>query len=162
MIEMLWMLLLALAPPAAATVRACDVRAYVFDDRLPLAIRAAPAKDAPVLGRLSDAFGVAHVRAQQGGWFRVASIVSDENGATMFAGDGWVEAGALGTDATGGAGRLYAGPDAHSGIAAVTHHVGEGAALTACAGPWARARFRDAEGWLPPQSQCTSALTTCP
>jgi SH3-like domain-containing protein len=163
MMEALWIVLFALAPATAPPARTCDIRAYVADDVHALEIREQPSAKARVLRTIAPDFGVAHVVGRRGGWFRVDGIVSDESDATLFAGDGWVPASALGTDISGSGDRnLYKEPRPDSAILATPLPDGGGAALLDCAGTWARIRFHDSTGWLAPSGQCSSALTTCP
>jgi SH3-like domain-containing protein len=163
MMQALWMTFFLLAPAAAAPDRACDIHAYVIDDAHALEIRAAPSAEARVLATVAPDFGVAHVVGRRGGWFRVDGIVSDESDATLFAGNGWVSAAALGTDISGSGDRtLYTAPRPDSAVAATPLPDGGGAALLDCAGEWAKVRFHDSTGWLAPSGQCSSALTTCP
>jgi SH3-like domain-containing protein len=155
---------------AAAAVR-CDLRAYVVDpDPAGLNVRSGPGKLQAVVGVLPPHEYSVEVRVTgaTGQWLRIEGGEEQDTGRVVFSGAGWVYGPMLATQT-----KDYGGPDPEAPRVKLYREPSLRAAvvlrlpnetevnLVGCKGRWARVRHRQTEGWLAPDSQCHSTLTTC-
>jgi SH3-like domain-containing protein len=154
----------AVGQQAGQPARSCNISAFVVDqDAHGLNIRAAPSSTARVIQTISnEGSGVAQIRAQNGDWFRVTSIVDYENEERpLFRGDGWVHQSLLDLEAANADPRLYERPAARSRVLARLVPEDGTAKLIGCSGNRAQVRAAGRVGWLSPNGQCSNPLTTC-
>jgi SH3-like domain-containing protein len=155
---------------SAAAVR-CDLWAYAVDpDPAGLNVRSGPGKQYPVVGtlpRVDNSLEV-HVLGATGQWLRIGEAMTQETGESVFKGPGWVFGPMLAVETKDYASmnpnerrvRLFKEPSPRSAV--VTRLPSEAEVnLVGCKGKWARVRHQKSEGWLAPDSQCHSTLTTC-
>lgn len=149
----------------------CDLYAYVVDpDPAGLNVRSGPGKQFAVVGNLPPhEYSVeVHVTGAGGGWLRIEGGEKQDTGEVVFRGAGWVFAPMLATQT-----RNYTGPDPEAARVEIYASPTRRAAvvlrlpnetevnLVGCRGRWAQVRHKGVEGWLDPDSQCHSTLTTC-
>jgi len=155
--------------PAAET--RCDLWTYVLDpDPQGLNVRSGPGKQFAAVAKLPHVeYSLeVHVTGASGQWLRVSEASEQDSGKNVFKGTGWVYGPALGTDTKDYAAtdpneprvKLYKEASARSSVVLRLPNETE-VALTGCKGHWARVRHKNVEGWLAPDSQCHSTLTTC-
>lgn len=140
----------------------CKIYAYVIDkDPNGLNVRKGAGTNFEVLGKIiPDENGViVDVIGSTGNWvmFEDAETIESEK---AFDGKGWVFASMLGTS-TRGKSKLYASANAKSKVLA-TLPTEEEVTILSCAGEWAKVKSGKRQGWLAPENQCGSPVTTCP
>ena len=161
--------LILLASPAAAQETRCSLRANLIDpDPAGTNVRSGAGRDFAVVGRLPGGrTDVVEVVAASGAWVKIAGAV-DEEGESVFAGQGWVYAPLLGMTISwnpddprkAGHHSLHAGPNAKA--RALARLAPETAVtLEGCQGRWARVKAEGRIGWLAPEAQCANSKTTC-
>lgn len=155
----------------AAAETPCDLWAYVLDpDPQGLNVRSGPGKQFAAVAKLPHVeYNLeVHVTGASGQWLRVSEASEQDSGKNVFKGSGWVYGPALGTDTKDYGGmdpneprvKLYKDASERSGVVLRLPNETE-VALTGCKWHWARVRHKSVEGWLAPDSQCHSTLTTC-
>lgn len=155
---------------AGAAVR-CDVQAFVVDpDPAGLNVRRGPDKASPAVATLKSKDGTVMVtiKGMTGRWARIEDAEVEETGDGLFKGPGWVYAPLLATQARGKYGpnldkpvvKVLKEPDKRSAVVTVLP-VETQVNIIGCRGDWAQVRYKEFEGWLPPESQCANTLTTC-
>lgn len=159
-------------PAARAAEISCKgLSGYVNDpDPKGVNVRAAPSIKArviavlPKVGSKDDPNGtMVEIVATRNGWLRIVKAETVDEKVT-FKGSGWVHASRIATGLQPrGANTvpLYAGPSLRSRLIARMPMDDEGAFLT-CKGKWVRVRVGKRTGWLAPDNQCPSPVTTCP
>jgi SH3-like domain-containing protein len=149
----------------------CDLHAYVVDtDPAGLNVRSGPGKEHAVVGNLPQhEYSVeVHVTGARGQWLRIEGGAKQDTGEVVFRGAGWVYGPMLATQTKDYAGldpeeprvKVFRAPSLRAGV--VTRLPNETEVnLIGCRGRWAQVRYKNIEGWLAPDSQCYSTLTTC-
>jgi SH3-like domain-containing protein len=155
---------------AQATVR-CELWANVFDtDTKGTNIRSGAGKAFSVIGNLPyERTDSVFVVASQGSWVKISKSL-EENGDDPFEvkRDGWVFASLLGMSFSWnpydklkkGSYALYAEANRKSAVLARLP-AESGGTLVGCDGKWAKIKYGDKTGWIPPEAQCTNTRTTC-
>ncbi len=170
----------ALTPAAALRTAAqkvepaatrCDLHAYVVDaDPAGLNVRSGPGKQFAVIGNLPPhQYSVeVHVTGAAGQWLRIEGGEKQDTGEVVFRGAGWVFGPMLATQTKDYAAldpdeprvKVFKQPSPRAAV--VTRLPNETEVnLIGCQGRWAQVRHKNLEGWLDPDSQCYSTLTTC-
>ena len=149
----------------------CDLWAYVVDpDPAGLNVRSGPGKQFAVVGHLPQhEYSVSvHVTGATGQWLRIEGGEKQDTGEVVFKGAGWVYGPMLATQTKDYGGldpeaprvEIYVSPTKRASV--VTRLPNETEVnLIGCRGRWAQVRHQTVEGWLDPESQCYSTLTTC-
>jgi SH3-like domain-containing protein len=161
--------------PAAQRVEAartrCDFHAYVVDaDPAGLNVRSGPGKQFAVIGNLPPHEYSVEVRVTgaTGQWLRIEGGEKQDTGEVVFRGAGWVFGPMLATQTKNYSGldpeeprvKVFKQPSLRAAV--VTRLPNETEVnLIGCKGRWAQVRHKNLEGWLDPDSQCYSTLTTC-
>jgi uncharacterized protein YgiM (DUF1202 family) len=147
--------------PAKSTP--CQIRAYVKDkDPQGLNVRTAPSSASAIIGNLPTNTEV-KVFASKGTWMLVSPLAPNLHGI-KFQGRGWVYTPLLGIS-TRGYDRNNVSVFARASYqSAVVGQIpsSKPVNLLSCQGQWALVEKQRISGWLPPQEQCSAALTTCP
>jgi len=149
----------------------CDLWTYVLDpDPQGLNVRSGPGKQFAAVAKLPHVeYSLeVHVTGASGQWLRVSEASEQDSGKQVFKGTGWVYGPTLGTETKDYAAtsptelrvKLYREASERSSVVVRLPSEAE-VALTGCKGRWARVRHKNVEGWLAPDSQCHSTLTTC-
>ncbi len=161
----------ATSPAGAAAQTPCDLWVYVLDpDPQGVNVRSGPGKNFDATAKLPhDEYSLmVHVTGATGQWVRISEAERMESGENVFKGAGWVYGPGLATQTKDYGGldpeaprvRLYKEASKRSAVVLRLPNETE-VALTGCKGRWARVRHKNVEGWLDPESQCHSTLTTC-
>ena len=159
------------AATAAAAETRCDVWVYVLDpDPRGVNVRSGPGKQFAAVAKLPhDEYSLmVHVTGASGQWVRISEAERMESGDSVFKGAGWVYGPGLATQTKNYSGldpeeprvKLYREASKRSAVVLRLPNETE-VNLTGCNGRWARVRHKNVEGWLDPDSQCHSTLTTC-
>ena len=149
----------------------CRIYAWVTDpDPKGLNVRADPNGSAEILGVLTHEeppISVTLVDANAG-WFQISRAEHFENTGGSSTEDlpqsGWVSGSLLGVS-TRNYGptseyKLHKEPDSNSPVVA---DPGEATvSLVDCKGKWLKVKHDGKQGWLSPEGQCSSSVTTCP
>lgn len=161
--------LLALALPATSAAQAvvspktaCNITAYVVDtDKNGLNVRSGAAKTFKSLGKIMpDTDGVMlEIIGATGGWLLIEKAET-LSAADTFGEKGWVFAPMLGMS-TRGKSKLYSKANAKSRPVATVPTEAEVVILD-CMGDWVKVKYGNRQGWLSPDNQCGSPVTTCP
>jgi SH3-like domain-containing protein len=149
----------------------CDLWVYVLDpDPQGVNVRSGPGKKFDAVAKLPhDEYSLmVHVTGATGQWARISEAERMESGENVFKGAGWVYAPGLATQTKDYGGldpeaprvKIYKAASKSSAVVLRLPNETE-VALTGCKGRWARVRHKNVEGWLDPESQCHSTLTTC-
>ncbi len=159
----------ALCSPREASTRvtaaACDVQAYVVDpDPKGLNVRETPSVKGRVVAVIpldGDGTTVRLVASSPNGWVqidRAETVV----GEVVFDKKGWVSGNMLGIMTRGYDGkgvRLYPRPRARKAAGKLPSE--DEVKIAGCEGDWMRVRHKNLVGWLHPEDQCSSPVTTC-
>ena len=149
----------------------CDLYAYVVDtDPAGLNVRSGPGKQHAVVGNLPrHEYSVSvRVTGATGQWLRIEGGEKQDTGEVVFRGAGWVFGPMLATQTKNYAGldpdeprvKVFRQPSLRAAV--VTRLPNETEVnLIGCRGRWAQVRYKNFEGWLDPDSQCYSTITTC-
>lgn len=159
------------AQKVATAATRCDLYAYVVDpDPAGLNVRSGPGKQFPVVGNLPphEYSVTVHVTGAMGQWLRIEGGEKQDTGEVVFRGAGWVYGPMLATQTKDYAAhdpaeprvKLFRQPSPRAGVVARLPNETE-VNLIGCRGRWAQVRHQKIEGWLAPDSQCYSTLTTC-
>jgi SH3-like domain-containing protein len=155
------------APPAAESAPRVQCRGFAYvitPDPNGLAVRSAPDGRAAVSAILPTGVPVdVAVVAAEGAWLQIIRAQSEEG--DELAEPGWVSASLLGTRAQsrGGEGTvpLYVAPAIDRAIA-IEIPSQETVPLAGCQDTWVQVTYQGTTGWLAPENQCGTVLTTCP
>lgn len=149
----------------------CDLAAYVVDpDPNGLNVRSGPDKAFPVVGTIPHRESAVQVlvTGATGQWLRIKDAEMQEGDDTVFKGEGWVFGPMLATGTKNYASldpktlnvKVFKEPNKRSAV--VTRLTNETEVkLVGCEGGWAKIQHKKFTGWLDPDSQCVSTLTTC-
>lgn len=146
----------------AKPTTACSITAYVIDkDPNGLNVRSGAGKTFDILGQIMpDSDGVMlEVKGATGSWLLIENAET-LSGAETFSGQGWVFASMLGTS-TRLKSKLYSKPDSKSKALATVPTESE-VTIVGCKGDWVKVKYGSRQGWLAPENQCGSPVTTCP
>jgi hypothetical protein len=150
----------AAVPPAA-----CDTDAYVVDkDPKGLNVRDSPGAGGRVVAVIpADMDGtVVHlVSSNPNGWVQI-DRAETIMGAVVFDKKGWVSGNMLGIETRGYGTRgvkLYAGGRGSKILGTIPPE--SEVKVAGCDGDRMRVRYKSLTGWLDPDSQCASPVTTC-
>ena len=152
----------AAAQSVAEPQTSCKIYAYVIDkDANGLNVRKGAGISFGALGKIMpDADGVTlDVIGSSGSWLLIENAETIE-GEKAFEGKGWVFASMLGTS-TRGKSKLYASASFKSKVLATLPTEDE-VTILGCSGKWAKVKSGKQQGWLAPENQCGSPVTTCP
>jgi SH3-like domain-containing protein len=103
-----------------------------------------------------------------GQWLRVEGGEKQDTGEVVFAGAGWVFGPMLATQTKDYGGldpsaprvKVFKTPSPRAAVLTRLPNETE-VKLVGCRGRWAQVRHKNVEGWLDPDSQCYSTITTC-
>jgi SH3-like domain-containing protein len=149
----------------------CDVAAYVVDpDPNGLNVRSGPGKAFSVVATIPHRESAIEVlvTGATGQWVRIKNAVTQEEDESVFKGEGWVFGPMLATQTKNYGGldpnalnvKVFKEPTNRSAV--VTRLANEiEVKLVGCKGDWAQIQHKKFTGWLAPDSQCASTLTTC-
>ncbi len=149
----------------------CALAAYVVDpDPKGSNVRSGPGKAFPVAGTIPHRESAVEVQVTgaTGQWVRIRNGMMQEDDETVFKGEGWVFGPMLatGTKNYGGLNpetpnvKLFKAPNNRSAVVTLLLNETE-VKLVGCKGSWAQIQHKKFTGWLAPDSQCVSTLTTC-
>jgi SH3-like domain-containing protein len=139
----------------------CSVDAYVFDIHPNgINVRSGAGKNFDLLGQIKpDANGViVKVVASNEPWLKIENAERIE-GESPFSGSGWVFSSQLAMN-TRMKTSLYSRSDTKSKVLA-SLPADEEVTLVACKADWAKVRYGQYQGWLKPEAQCGSPVTSC-
>ena len=148
-----------------ANAQSCNVYAFVTDkDPNGLNVRSQPNSNARVLAKLPtrnvDEVAV-KITTSQGKWVQISEAESPQK--VVFQGKGWVDSSLLGTTTRGyetKSVRVY--QSANSQSKALGNIPSKTAVqLVGCQGRWVKIKHLKLSGWLAPNDQCATGLTTC-
>jgi SH3-like domain-containing protein len=153
------------AAAGAAPPSACDADAYVVDpDPKGLNVRDAPGVHGKVVATIPlDAEGtnVHIVASDPNGWVQI-DRAETIMGAVVFDKKGWVSGNMLGISTRGYDGKgvkLYARARARKAAGKLPSEAE--VRVAGCEGNWMRVKYKSVSGWLHPEDQCSSPVTTC-
>lgn len=140
----------------------CSITAYVIDkDPKGLNVRSGAGTNFAAVGKIMpDEDGVMlEITGVSGSWMMIESI-EVLSGAENFSGTGWVFASMLGTS-TRGVSKLFSTPSLKAKSNGTIPTEAE-VVITGCLGDWAKVKYGAKQGWLAPDNQCGTPVTTCP
>ena len=156
----------AVTTTAAAPAAACDVDAYVVDpDPKGLNVRDAPGVGGKVVATipLDEEGTTVHIIASDAnGWVQIDRAETIMGAVVFDKKKGWVSGNMLGIATRGYDGkgvRLYARPHARKATGKLPSEAE--VRVAGCEGDWMRVKHKSASGWLAPEDQCSSPVTTC-
>jgi uncharacterized protein YgiM (DUF1202 family) len=141
---------------------ACSISAYVIDkDANGLNVRSGAGKTFKTLGTLVfDEDGTTlEIKGATGSWLMIEGAET-LGGETTFSGKGWVSASMLGIS-TARKAKLYSSASL-KGKTLATIPGEEELTILGCMGEWVKVKYKSKQGWLAPDSQCGTPVTTCP
>ncbi len=152
--------------PSTQKAAACDVDAYVLDpDPKGLNVRDAPGVGGRVIATIpldSDGTNVHIVASEPGGWVQIDRAETIMGAVVFEQRRGWVSGNMLGIMTRGYDGKgvkLYPRPRAKRAAGKLPSE-GE-VRIAGCEGDWMRVKYKNLVGWLHPEDQCSSPVTTC-
>jgi SH3-like domain-containing protein len=151
----------ALVSRANAGETSCTINAYVFDIHPNgINVRTGAGKTFDILGQIKpDENGViVEVIASSEPWLKIENAERIE-GDSPFSGNGWVFSSQLAMNTRMKA-KLYSRSNTKSKVLANLPE-DEEVTLVACKGDWAKVRYGQYQGWLKPEAQCGSPVTSC-
>ncbi len=142
----------------------CQLSAYVIDkDPQGLNVRSGPGSNHQVIDNLptTTAGVMVDITASQGDWVQITLAESPQK--VEFQGKGWVYASMLGTSTRGYGTEGVSVYNSANGNSKVIGRIpsSTGVKLLGCNGVWAFVEYEGLKGWVAPDDQCSSALTTC-
>ena len=152
------------------TKNTCNVRGYVIDkDPQGLNVRSGAGTKYKIIGKLPTINEIApfevKIAASKGNWVMITEAIDPRNVKKIaFQGRGWVYAPLLGTSprAYGYPVSIYAQPNRNSQkLAVIPANMTATVKLDSCYGDWVKIEYKNIKGWLAPEDQCPTQITTC-
>lgn len=160
-----WISALGWVPAAhARSAEQCDVRTSIASpDQTAINFREGPSRTARKLFDLpSDALVEVHVTGSKGEWFQIDGIDDAELDKPIERGRWWVHRSQLMLSVAGGYHYLYDAPVALAAKLMRLTPDGHMLELRACRGEWVQVVVDERKtGWMAPDAQCSSPMTTC-
>lgn len=149
------------------------VYGYVIDpDPEGLNVRSGPGSGYAVVDRLpsptTETYAIVTIVGSKGNWLKISQVSIFNGEEVLKKIDGWVYAPLIGTSTRDDNYNDYQNittlrekPD-HSSRTIANIPVDLTVPLLGCRGDWVKIRYNNMEGWLSPEGQCPSPVTTCP